>query len=403
MEFPADFPREAQLKVREAEIAASQQVAKALAWRGINSIITGGLGAPLPPNESVQQYALSIFTMFAGEACELGRQHKWSRNRVDQTSREFLRAILIQAQHKYPSAAYLVNRMVDKASGSILPDGWGELESTPEWIKYREQLDSVGVAPEQASSAIDSTSYPNPWFIWESTRDLPGIRSRLHAACKNFIDQTKTKIFENKGLWRRVEVPIGGVTASHGEPNPEAMLGQFRTLFKWFVAELADAWIEHLVQRVGLRGKDAIEAFEEQTRNFAVQAIEHNWKWGSMYLHLGSVDPTLGPTITGDVIAVKIHELRSLWPTNSQSTASAARPQGHKPRLPGFVQSESAARKMEEFLRTKNILQKDFAKAVSCDERTLRRFRTTFKVRRDTFHAIAREMNIAIDELLKEE
>jgi hypothetical protein len=70
-----------------------------------------------------------------------------------------------------------------------------------------------------------------------------------------------------------------------------------------------------------------------------------------------------------------------------------------KLRLPGYINSFTAARKVDAFLREKNIMQKDFAIQVQCDERTLRRFRKTGKIRRDTLFEIAKKMNTSIEQL----
>jgi len=70
-----------------------------------------------------------------------------------------------------------------------------------------------------------------------------------------------------------------------------------------------------------------------------------------------------------------------------------------KTRLPGYVQSAAAAAKMDAYLRDNNILQRSFSIAVHCNERTLRRFRKTGKIRHDTLCAIAREMKMTVEQL----
>jgi hypothetical protein len=50
-------------------------------------------------------------------------------------------------------------------------------------------------------------------------------------------------------------------------------------------------------------------------------------------------------------------------------------------------------------MRDRNILQKDFAIAVDCDERTIRRFRQTGKIRHNVLRSIANHMKTTIEKL----
>lgn len=90
-----------------------------------------------------------------------------------------------------------------------------------------------------------------------------------------------------------------------------------------------------------------------------------------------------------------VREFRAKVARNEKRIAAKAVPA----RLPGFIYSPKAAGRMESFLRENNILQKDFAIAVGCDERTLRRFRSTKRIRRDTLQAIAKQMKTTIEQL----
>lgn len=71
-------------------------------------------------------------------------------------------------------------------------------------------------------------------------------------------------------------------------------------------------------------------------------------------------------------------------------------------RLTGIVDSPVAASRTESHLRKKNILQRDFAIAVGCNERTLRRFRRNGKIRRDLLVSIAREMGLTLEQLTQD-
>jgi hypothetical protein len=72
-------------------------------------------------------------------------------------------------------------------------------------------------------------------------------------------------------------------------------------------------------------------------------------------------------------------------------------------RFPTTVFSPAAARRMEAYMESHGYGQTAFATKVDATDRTLRSFRRTGKVRRDIFHAIAREMGTTPDQLLKPE
>jgi len=71
-------------------------------------------------------------------------------------------------------------------------------------------------------------------------------------------------------------------------------------------------------------------------------------------------------------------------------------------RLMATIQSPTAARRMEAYLRCCGIGQTEFANRVGTTDRTLRTFRKTGKVRRDIFEAIAKAMGTTKEALLKE-
>jgi len=70
-------------------------------------------------------------------------------------------------------------------------------------------------------------------------------------------------------------------------------------------------------------------------------------------------------------------------------------------RLPGTVNSPSAARKMEAYITSKGFSQTEFASLAQTTDRTLRAFRKSGKVRRDIFEQIAKAMGTTRDDLLK--
>jgi hypothetical protein len=69
-------------------------------------------------------------------------------------------------------------------------------------------------------------------------------------------------------------------------------------------------------------------------------------------------------------------------------------------RLSATIYSPIAARKMEAFLEENGIGQTEFAIKIGTTDRTLRKFRTTGKIKRSIFDEIAKGMGISRDTLL---
>jgi hypothetical protein len=72
-------------------------------------------------------------------------------------------------------------------------------------------------------------------------------------------------------------------------------------------------------------------------------------------------------------------------------------------RLRSTVESVAAARRLETFLGKSGIGQTEFAISIGTTDRTLRNFRSTGRIRRDLFEAMAREMGLTKEQLLMSE
>lgn len=71
-------------------------------------------------------------------------------------------------------------------------------------------------------------------------------------------------------------------------------------------------------------------------------------------------------------------------------------------RMPGTIHSPSAARKIEEHVRTKGLTLTSFAASAGTTERTLLRFRRSGNIRRSVLAGIARAMSLTVDELISQ-
>jgi hypothetical protein len=92
-------------------------------------------------------------------------------------------------------------------------------------------------------------------------------------------------------------------------------------------------------------------------------------------------------------VAVKPAEL----PPKLPSARVAATPAKRQPRTIG---NPAAARQMEAHLEVHAISVTEFAGRVGTTDRTLRKFRQTGKINRETFDSIATKMGLTRDELL---
>lgn len=179
--------------------------------------------------------------------------------------------------------------------------------------------------PRRAQEDMDQAQAEqrNPFYVWLVNQTLPNqtARQSLYDACLHFRNKTDG-ILGDRRLWRKVEHPApGGGTLSYGEPNPDAMLLEFFRLCIWLLKEVGEIWIEHLTNRVGLRGQSAIEAFEKKSDEFVAQIHDHNWKWGLQLLKLPE-EPDLYVVIVQKSVGEKLSELRALWPEGEPNDIS---------------------------------------------------------------------------------
>lgn len=84
---------------------------------------------------------------------------------------------------------------------------------------------------------------------------------------------------------------------------------------------------------------------------------------------------------------------------NAQKQASTIPTQtASKRRIPRSIHSESAAKKMEDYLNVKGLSQTQFAIQINVDPKTLYRFRATGKVGKPVAQTIALAMGITLEE-----
>lgn len=109
---------------------------------------------------AVRNYILRVFSAFAQEALELGRQGLWSPESIDREVREFLECLTLEAQlfkgHDLEGRGILP--LTDRIFGRILPEVRREFEASNEW----------------ASTRSNCTTWPrgSPWAWHRLRRDV---------------------------------------------------------------------------------------------------------------------------------------------------------------------------------------------------------------------------------------
>jgi hypothetical protein len=102
------------------------------------------------------------------------------------------------------------------------------------------------------------------------------------------------------------------------------------------------------------------------------------------------------PRVTERVLR-PIAKKRAEGPTMTEVSARVVTPAKRYSRTIG---TRAAAKRMEKYLERRGISMTDFAGTVGTTDRTLRKFRQTGRINRDTFDAIAKQMGLSRDELL---
>lgn len=185
--LPKEFPFESRAAVKLAEVEASREVERSLVWQPMNAIVTGGFGAPTSPSTSVFQYAMSIFAVFAREACKVSRGGTWGVDQLDVVVREYLRLLLVHARDKYTSANSVVSPMVQVSTLQIVPHGWRAVERTSEWRTYQDELAALArvqsEGPDRARLRIPVSPVPlNVGFVVPKPKRLPRTVTNMAAA-----------------------------------------------------------------------------------------------------------------------------------------------------------------------------------------------------------------------------
>jgi hypothetical protein len=149
--------------------------------------------------------------------------------------------------------------------------------------------------------------------------DFPDLLGRrVSKAHTEFVRETM-KIDRDPAHLRTHTVEFGspGRIGTYRKPDPEARMARFRQICALFIQEVLEALVEHLVERVGLRGVNAVKEFEKTAREYAREALEHNWSWK----YARGANDDLFWRLANEAIEIQKANLRSLWPKRGRPAA----------------------------------------------------------------------------------
>lgn len=152
--YPRAFSSQAKAKIVAAEIRALREASEPSVLLSGPRFIPGTTFRR--EASGFFQYILTVFAAYAHEACELGRNGKWSADVVDREAREGLRMIVMQAQSKFDSSKHhFPEEMATRLEGVLKPDVQRFFEKSPEWIAYQDELLAVTeTKPEDDSKSF---------------------------------------------------------------------------------------------------------------------------------------------------------------------------------------------------------------------------------------------------------
>jgi hypothetical protein len=162
---------------------------------------------------------------------------------------------------------------------------------------------------------LDTSAIPAYWYR-DGFPDLLG--RRLSKAHSEFLREAM-QIDGDRAHLRTHTIEFGGPgrVGTYRKPDPEARLARFRQICALFIQEVLEALVEHLVERVGLRGVKAVKEFEKTAGEYARQALEHNWSWK----YARGANDELFWRLANEAIEIQKANLQALWPKRGRPPA----------------------------------------------------------------------------------
>jgi excisionase family DNA binding protein len=182
--FPQEFSDQARTAVMVTFVNASQAIGS---------------------HQNVSEFIMSIFSVFAKEACILGRTKVWSIDRVDREARAFLSQTASYVAWRY---GHLHGPAMFSNCEELLPEIQAMLENTQEWQQYQGELlklaELQSIVKMGKGSRLVRLSTPSflPIEMWQLVRggDLNEKDSTPVAPQSPPIPGNKTRRFREPNL-----------------------------------------------------------------------------------------------------------------------------------------------------------------------------------------------------------
>lgn len=131
------------------------------------------------PDSVVFGYVMSVFRVFASEACDMGKTGKWQIDKVRSEVSKFLSSLADFATWRY-SSNFDDPCLIVRPFREVLSSGQARIEATDEWKKYQEDLLEVGrvqAGPPFKAVAWDRHVWPDEKPLFEATPTIAGSQA----------------------------------------------------------------------------------------------------------------------------------------------------------------------------------------------------------------------------------
>src|SRR5258708_18630440 len=145
MDYPQEFSTQARARIEAERLNANRELEQ-------DHTIPApeGWTAERWDEVSFYAYVLRVFLAFAREACQLGREGRWSVDRVRQEAESYLRQFAMDAytERGHDRTGSKLKNVLNRWNEDLRPRVYSELRKSDEWRQF--EADLLGLAEQQA-------------------------------------------------------------------------------------------------------------------------------------------------------------------------------------------------------------------------------------------------------------
>jgi hypothetical protein len=187
LEFPEDFPEHSQAKVIAEELRAKR-------------FLIDAKREPYHLNYARTNYIMTVFLVFAKEACDLGHARLWPVLKVQSESLTFLERFARSTERERRHLGIDLPSMVDGSLNALVEGAWVGFKAAPQWKEFQDDL--LKVAELQGSSgarAQGETPQSPSKSIGQRLDEAALLQGISHEEQAARIGISRTTYFEVKG------------------------------------------------------------------------------------------------------------------------------------------------------------------------------------------------------------